>query len=149
MRGAGRCGGGAEVARMLLEELQGCDRRWIMQQNDMVLIIEDDQAAAQYLAATCQQLGISPIIATDCVTGLKLATTKRPRLIFSDLRVPGLDGFEAARRIRSDRNLDGTAVVAVTDCAPKAPAANQVAFDDYVLKPISRDSIQNMISKYC
>ncbi|MGD0088440.1 MAG: response regulator [Planctomycetota bacterium] len=120
-----------------------------MQQNDTVLIIEDDQAAAQYLAAACQQLGISPLIAYDCVTGLQLATTKRPRLIFSDLQVPGLDGFETARRIRSDRSLDGTAVIAVTDCAPKAPAANQVAFDDYVLKPVSRDSIQNMISKYC
>lgn len=120
-----------------------------MQQNDTVLIIEDDQAAAQYLAAMCQQLGVRPIIAYDCETGLKLATAKRPRLIFSDLGVPGLDGFEAPRRIRSDRNLDGTAVVAVTASAPKAPAANQVAFDDYLLKPLSRDSIQNLISKYC
>jgi len=120
-----------------------------MQQNDTVLIIEDDQAAAQYLASMCRQLGISPLIAHDCVTGLELATSKRPRLILSDLGVPGLDGFEAARRVRSDRNLDGTAVVAVTCCAPKTPAANQVAFDDYVLKPISKDRIQDVISKYC
>lgn len=120
-----------------------------MQQKDTVLIIENDQAAAQDLASMCQQLGISPLIAYDCVTGLQLATAKRPRLILSDLCVPGLDGFETARRVRSDRNLDGTAVVAVTHCAPKTPAANQVAFDDYVLKPISKDRIQDVISKYC
>ena len=120
-----------------------------MRQNDTVLIIEDDHAAARDLATMCQQLGISPMIAYDCVTGLELATAKRPRLILSDLCVPGLDGFEAARRVRSDRNLDGTAVVAVTRYVPKTPAANQVAFDDYVLKPISRDRIQDVIGKYC
>jgi len=137
------------MAQVLLDLLLCCERRWNVQQKDTVLIIEDDQAAAQYLATMCQQLGISPLIAYDCVTGLELAAAKRPRLIFSDLRVPGLDGFEAARRVRSDRNLDRTAVVAVTDYAPKNPASNQVAFDDYVLKPISRDRVRDLIGRYC
>lgn len=120
-----------------------------MKHNQTILIIEDDQVAAGNLAALCQQFGLCTLIAHDGATGLELASSKHPRLIFSDLGVPGLDGFEVPRRVRSDRNLDGTAVVAVTDVAPKTPAANQVGFDDYVLKPISGDSIRNIISKYC
>lgn len=120
-----------------------------MQHKSTVLIIEDDHAAASSIAALCRQLGLRALIAHDGATGLRLAAVKRPRLVLSDLGVPGLDGFEVARRIRGNHMLDGTAVIAVTDHAPKTPASNQVTFDDYVLKPVSPDTIQNLLSKYC
>ena len=119
-----------------------------MEQTRTVLIIEHDQAAADSLAALCRQLGLQPFVAHDSATGLSLAARERPRVILSDLAVPGLDGFEIARRVRSDHTLDGTTVIAVTEHAPKAAAANQVTFDDYVLKPVSLDNVQQVIGKY-
>ncbi|MCY3023196.1 MAG: response regulator [Planctomycetota bacterium] len=120
-----------------------------MQQASTILIIEDDAAAADDLAALCQQLGHTPLVAHDGATGLKLAVNELPRLILSDIRVPGLDGFEVPRRLRGDRRLDKTAIVAVTTHPPTAPAANQRTFDDYLLKPFTPCDLKHVISKYC
>jgi CheY-like chemotaxis protein len=120
-----------------------------MQQKSTILIIEDDQAAAKVLVQLCRDLGYRPLVAYDGVTGLELAAKKRPRLILSDPGVPGLDGFELARRVRANQQLDKTAVVALTGHVPPTPAANQIAFDDYLVKPITSDNVQHVISKYC
>lgn len=120
-----------------------------MKQKSTIVIIEDDRADAGSLAKLCRQLGYRPLVAYDCATGLKLAASNRPRLILSDVGVPGLDGFEMARRVRTDHALDGIPVVAMTGQAPATPAANQVAFDDYVLKPLAAEPIKNVITKYC
>jgi CheY-like chemotaxis protein len=120
-----------------------------MLQGEKILIIEDDEVAAESIELLCKSLGHMPLVAHDGVTGLLMASTEKPRLILSDIAMPGLDGFEVARRVRTNHDLDSTAVVAVTACAPRPPAANQVAFDDYVMKPFSVEHLGQVISKYC
>jgi two-component SAPR family response regulator len=51
--------------------------------------------------------------------------------------------------VRSNHDLDQTAVVAVTGYPPRPPAANQATFDDYVMKPFSVEYLGKVISKYC
>jgi CheY-like chemotaxis protein len=124
----------------------GCSN---MLQGEKILIIEDDEAAAESIEVLCRSLGHRPIVAHDGITGLEMASSEKPRLILSDIAMPGLDGFEVARQVRNNHDLDHTAVVAVTGYAPRQPAANQKTFDDYVMKPFSVDHLGRIISKYC
>lgn len=120
-----------------------------MTQRSTILIIEDDHTAAESIETLCRELGHIPLVAYDGLTGLQIAASEKPRLILSDIAMPGIDGFEVARRVRSNHDLDNTAIVAVTGHAPKTPAANQKAFDDYVIKPFSVENLMNVINKYC
>src|SRR4051794_16187170 len=120
-----------------------------MTQCSTILIIEDDQTAAESIETVCRELGHKPLVAYDGMTGLLLAAAEKPRLILSDIAMPGMDGFEVARRVRSNHDLDGTAIVAVTGYPPKTPAANQKAFDDYVIKPYNVENLMAVINKYC
>lgn len=119
-----------------------------MLQGSKILIIEDDHDTADYMEALCLELGHNPVVAYDGVTGLLMAATEKPVLILSDIAMPGLDGFEVARRIRSNHDLDLTKIVAVTGHAPKTPAANQKLFDAYVIKPFSVESLETVINKF-
>src|SRR6266480_3861128 len=112
-----------------------------MTQSSTILIIEDDHSAAESIETLCRELGHNTLVAYDGMTGLQMAATEKPRLILSDIAMPGMDGFEVARRVRSNHDLDGTAIVAVTGHPPKTPAANQNTFDDYVIKPYNVENL--------
>lgn len=120
-----------------------------MQECNKILIIEDDPGAAVSIECLCREMGFQPLVAYDGITGLRLAAVEKPKLILSDIAMPGIDGFEVARRVRSNHELDGTAIVAVTGCLPKTAAANQKTFDDYVIKPFTVENIECVINKYC
>ncbi|HYG75362.1 MAG TPA: response regulator [Planctomycetota bacterium] len=120
-----------------------------MPQNSTILIIEDDPAAAESIETLCREMGHRTLVAYDGMTGLQMAANEIPKLILSDIAMPGMDGFEVARRVRSNHDLDHTAIVAVTGHPPKTPAANQKTFDDYVIKPFSVENITSVIAKYC
>jgi len=119
-----------------------------MQQHSKILIIEDDQDMAATIQTLCETMGHDAVVAHDGVTGLKMAVDERPILILSDIAMPGMDGFEVARRVRSNHDLDGTAVVAVTGVLPLTPAANQPNFDDYVIKPFTPEELEKVINKF-
>ena len=93
-------------------------------------------------------MGHDALVAYDGATGLKMAVDEKPELILSDIAMPGLDGFEVARRIRSNHDLDKTAIVAVTGTLPRRPAKNQYIFDDYVIKPFEYEELEKVINKF-
>jgi CheY-like chemotaxis protein len=120
----------------------------IMTHSSTILIIEDDHDAAESIETLCRNLGHRPLVAYDGLTGLLMAASEKPKLILSDIAMPGIDGFEVARRIRSNHDLDDTKIVAVTGHPPKTPAANQKTFDAYVIKPFSIKGLEDVINKY-
>jgi CheY-like chemotaxis protein len=121
----------------------------VIMKSEKILIIEDDLNAARRIILLCRELGHDPLLARDGFTGMLLAKRLKPRLIISDLATPGLDGFEVVRRVRKDHDLDHTAIVGVTGNVPRSPAANQSNFDDFVLKPIDSEAMEQVISKFC
>jgi CheY-like chemotaxis protein len=113
-----------------------------------ILIIEDDTNTAESIETLCREMGHQPLVAYDGVSGLRMAAEERPRLILSDIAMPGIDGFEVARRIRSNHDLDETKIVAVTSLRPRSPASNQKTFDEYVLKPFSIENLEEVITRF-
>jgi DNA-binding response OmpR family regulator len=117
-------------------------------QHSKILIIEDDQDVADSIQMLCKEMGHDALVAYDGATGLKMAAAEKPELILSDIAMPGLDGFEVARRVRSNHDLDKTAIVAVTGTLPRRPAKNQYTFDDYVIKPFMFEELEKVIKKF-
>jgi two-component system, OmpR family, phosphate regulon response regulator PhoB len=67
-----------------------------------VLLIEDDEFAAEMYRLRLAADGYTVVVGQDGEEGLRMATDERPDFIYLDLRLPGLDGFEVLERLRSD-----------------------------------------------
>jgi two-component system, cell cycle response regulator DivK len=102
-----------------------------------ILVVEDHEDNRQILRVLLGSAGYEMIEAHDGETALTTAASERPDLILMDIQLPGLDGYEATRRIKADPALRGIPIIAVTSYAlsgdeEKARAAGCAA---YVAKP--------------
>jgi DNA-binding response OmpR family regulator len=73
-----------------------------MEEEVKVLLIEDDEAAAEMYRMKLVADGYTVMVARDGEAGLELAIRERPDLIYLDLRLPKLDGFEVLERLRAN-----------------------------------------------
>ncbi len=94
--------------------------------------------------------GYKIIEATDGLAGVESAGVHRPDLILMDIQLPGIDGYEATRRIKADPDLNNIPIIAVTSYALSGD--DQKAFtagcDDYVAKPFSPRKLLAKIEHY-
>lgn len=103
-----------------------------------VLVVEDNQDAAQALAMLLRASGHAVATASSGDEGLEAARSFRPDVVISDVRLPGgIDGFELARRIKSDPSLRDVLLVAMSGLTEPEPreSARSAGFDHYLAKP--------------
>jgi CheY-like chemotaxis protein len=79
-----------------------------------VLVVDDLPAAAESLATMLSILGFPARTATSGEAALALAAADPPDVVFTDLGMPGMDGFELARRLRQQAAGESLVVVAVS-----------------------------------
>jgi two-component system, cell cycle response regulator len=103
-----------------------------------VLVIEDNAANLELMRYLLQAFGHIVVTATDGEQGAALARDQSPDLVLCDLQLPGIDGLEVARRLKSDPRSSKTPVVAVTAFAMVGDRDKVLAagFDGYIAKPI-------------
>jgi DNA-binding response OmpR family regulator len=104
-----------------------------------VLVVEDDRSLADVLAYNLKLAGYEVIMARDGTDGLRQAQLKMPDVVILDLMLPGIDGLELCRRLRSDSSTQNLLIVMLT---AKAEESDQIVglsmgADDYVTKPFS------------
>jgi CheY-like chemotaxis protein len=106
-----------------------------------ILVIEDNEDNIRLLDYVLRAYGYEPLLATDGAEGLRVALERRPDLILLDIRMPRMDGYEVAARIRR-AGLEGTKVVAVTASAMVGDRERIAAagFDGYIQKPIDPET---------
>jgi CheY-like chemotaxis protein len=81
----------------------GRDVRWREDEIGRVLIVDDDSAIRMVCAISLQAEGPDVLEAADGLRGLEQARRQRPDLVLTDVRMPGLDGFQLAYALRGDR----------------------------------------------
>ncbi len=103
-----------------------------------VLLIEDNAANLELITYLLRAHGYDVTGAGDAMQGLKLAQSGDYALVLTDILMPKMDGYELARRLRSDAHLAGTPLIAVTALAMSGDRENILAhgFDGYISKPI-------------
>jgi signal transduction histidine kinase len=112
-----------------------------------LLIVEDNVDAQEMLATLCELLGHDVHTADDGPSALVRAEQVVPEVALVDIGIPGLDGYEVARRLRA-RFGDRLLLVALTGYG--APEQRQAAwdagFDEHVVKPIDPARLEQLLA---
>lgn len=84
-----------------------------------ILIIEDDKFLRDLIVQKLQKEGFDVLEAADGEEGLKVLGEKKADLILLDLILPGLDGFEVLRRLKSDKNFSTIPIIVLSNLGQK------------------------------
>jgi two-component system cell cycle response regulator DivK len=105
----------------------------------LILVVEDHEDNRRILRDLLTSAGFKLIEAETGPDGVKMAKAHQPDLILMDLQLPGIDGYEAARQIRSEPKLTSVAIIAVTSYALSGDEQRALAAgcNAYVCKPYS------------
>jgi CheY-like chemotaxis protein len=103
-----------------------------------ILIVDDNRGFADSLATLVRSRGHEAFVAYRAIDGLQMASDVLPELVFHDIELPDMDGYEAARRLRRDSRFKKTLLVAVTgNDAPAIVESTRVAgYDRFIPKPM-------------
>ena len=113
----------------------------------VILVVEDDERNLKLLRAVLEHAGYEVRAARTGEEGVTLAVNAPPDLVLMDLRLPGIHGTEALRRLRERPRTADIPVVAVTTKATKQDRerALEAGFDGYVEKPISVRALPDQV----
>jgi two-component system cell cycle response regulator DivK len=115
-----------------------------------ILVIEDHEENRRIMRDLLTHAGYEMLEAVTGEEGVAMAGTERPDLILMDIQLPGLDGYEATRRIKADPALRGIPIIAVTSYALSGDdvKARVAGCDAYVTKPFSPRALLAKIREY-
>ena len=119
------------------------DARLAAGQELTALVVDDSTANRRILASLLDSAGVRVITAAGGLEAIRLARTHRPEVIFMDLKMSDLDGFEATRRLGRDPVTAAIPVIAVTASAlgDVRQAARDAGCVDYLSKPVRAESL--------
>jgi len=102
-----------------------------------ILVVDDDVDGAETLAILLRVAGHDVQVAHDGPSTLKVAAAFLPEVVFLDVGMPGMDGFETARQLRQSAELDKAVLVALTGYGREEDRqrAAQAGFDHFLVKP--------------
>ena len=115
-----------------------------------ILVIEDQQDNRQILRDLLTSADFEVIEAEDGEAGLAAAAAHRPDLILMDIQLPGIDGYEATRRVKADAVLHTIPIIVVTSYAlgGDADKARAAGCDAYISKPYSPRQLLAKVREY-
>ena len=115
-----------------------------------ILIVEDQEDNRRILRDLLTSVGYEIVEALTGEEGVRLAEESRPDLILMDIQLPGLDGYDATRRIKANPALRAIPVIAVTSYALSGDDLKAFAAgcDAYVTKPFSPRALLAKIREF-
>jgi signal transduction histidine kinase/ActR/RegA family two-component response regulator len=114
-----------------------------------VLVVEDEKQNQELLRAVVEDLlGGRARVCADGEQCLRLAQERKPALVLLDLMLPGMSGWEVARRLRQDPATSGVPIIAVSALSrpQERESALHAGCDAYVAKPFTPDEIARLMA---
>jgi hypothetical protein len=113
-----------------------------------ILVVDDNVDAAQCLGLMLSQLGHDVRILHDGLEAVEAGRNVSPDLVFLDIAMPGVDGFEVVRRLRKMPELTKTRFVALSGHSQQTfrERARDAGFDEYCVKPIAPESLSELLA---
>lgn len=108
-------------------------------EKNRILIIEDERDIGELLEYNLQKEGYDTILANNGESGLKIARKEKPNLLILDLMLPGIDGLDVCRLIKSDSDIKDISIVMLTALGQEEDIVKglESGADDYITKPFS------------
>lgn len=116
-----------------------------------MLVVDDNADAAETLARLLGAMNHESRFLTDPRQVLPLATDFRPHVVFLDLGMPRVDGFEVCHMLRQAFGFEGLCIVALTGYGAQSDRAKSRAagFDAHLLKPASPELVTATLNELC
>jgi CheY-like chemotaxis protein len=112
-----------------------------------VLVIEDNDDARISLCRLLELLGHRVRTASDGPTGLSISIEAGPELVLIDVGLPGMDGYEVARRLRAARGTRVTLVALTGYGMPEdRERALAAGFDEHLVKPVDLAVLMRLLA---
>jgi CheY-like chemotaxis protein len=115
-----------------------------------VLVVDDNEDGADSLAAILQWSGHETATSYNGLDAIEKVSTFRPEIVFLDIGLPGIDGYEVARRLRADDRTTRTMFVALTGWGSEEDKQKSMdaGFHYHLTKPVLADAVADLLSKF-
>ena len=116
----------------------------------IILVIEDDVQSYRLMAAILLRQGHTVLHAQTGTDGIDLALERQPGLILLDIMLPGMSGYEVARRIKNHPELHHIPILAVSVLASQGAVREAIAAgcNEFIHKPFAVGELQKHIQRY-
>lgn len=107
--------------------------------NEKILVVDDEEHIAELISYNLASNGYKVIIANNGNDAVKLAVEEKPNLILLDLMIPGKDGYDVCKEIRSNNKIRNTPIIMLTAKSEELDKilGLELGADDYITKPFS------------
>jgi CheY-like chemotaxis protein len=142
---------GRSAVRKELDELHSAlpsfDARLAPGQNVLAMVVDDNIANRHIMSSLLESAGVRVVTAAGGLDAIERAHADHPQIIFMDLKMNDLDGFEATRRLAGDPTTSSIPVVAVTASAlgNSRQRARDAGCVDYLSKPVRAELLYGML----
>lgn len=112
-----------------------------------ILVVDDNLEGAEVLSILLEHFGHEVRTAGGGLEALQVASEFRPHVVFLDIDLPDVDGYETCRRLRGRPGGDGVFIAALTGWErPEDQArALEAGFDVHLVKPVGPDAIRSLL----
>src|SRR5262245_38368210 len=113
-----------------------------------ILVVDDNRDSAESMAALLELWGHKVVVAHDGPTALAATAKHDPDLAFLDIGLPGMDGYEVARHLRTQQGGAGRILIALTGLGREEDRrrALEAGFDRHLTKPVNPETLQGIVS---
>ncbi|MGD2088596.1 MAG: two-component regulator propeller domain-containing protein [Candidatus Aminicenantes bacterium] len=118
--------------------------------NTLILVADDKESNRQLLAEYLSYPGIAVIDAENGKIAVEMTRLYRPNLVLMDLKMPVMDGIEATRILKADKELKNIPIIIITASAIKEqePEVKKAGGDAYLDKPVSRTQLMAQLKRF-
>jgi PAS domain S-box-containing protein len=115
-----------------------------------VLVADDIESNRQMLKEHLVNAGLDVLEVEDGEAAVAVATEKKPQLIFMDIRMPGMSGIDAMKKLREYNEFKETPIIALSasNYLDEIKKDDQYVFDEYIPKPVEVDTLMNVLIRY-
>jgi CheY-like chemotaxis protein len=112
-----------------------------------VLLVEDDPDLRAFVAEVLTEAGYRVLAAADGLAALEQAAAQRPDLVLLDMRMPCMDGWEFARRFRT-QHVGHVPIIVFTAATDATQRAGEIQADGYLAKPFELAELLAIVEHY-
>lgn len=107
--------------------------------NEKILVVDDEEHIVELISYNLIGNGYTVITANNGIEAIKIAREEKPNLILLDLMIPGKDGYDVCKEIRSDSEIKNTPIIMLTAKSEELDKilGLELGADDYMTKPFS------------
>jgi two-component system CheB/CheR fusion protein len=136
--------GGFEAEEKPTRPEQWCPRKCASR----ILVVDDNRDAAHSVAILLRMRGYEIEVAHDGPTSLEVAAAYRPDVVLLDIGLPGMDGYEVARRMRELPDLENVSLIAVTGWGQEEDRRRSriAGFNYHLIKPLNLNSLETLLA---